>query len=181
MRVTLLLMLSIFLFSSCKKNEMDALPPATHVGNNTFGCLINGVAWVPNGSGGFSPDKAVDGGFQGNYNDPNQRWNVWITTARNDGSYMDIYLHNVYKPGEYLLHFDTAVRPTILFPQNYIYYYDRNSNYITSSQYTGKVTITEADTLSPGIISGTFEFTGYDAASKKTISVTNGRFDTHIK
>jgi len=181
MRVTLLLLFSIFSFSSCKKNELDALPPATQIGNNTFGCLINGVAWVPNGGRGFSPDKAVEGGFQDNLNDPNQRWNVWIRTARNDGSFMDIYLHNVFKKGVYFLNFDTAVRPTIFFPQNYIYYYDRNSNYITTSQYSGKVMITEADTLLPNIISGNFEFTGYDAASKKTISVTNGRFDTRNK
>jgi len=177
MRVTLILLFSIFLFSTCKKNELDALPPATQIGNYTFGCLINGVAWVPNGSGGFSPDKAVEGGYQYDYNDPKQRHNVWITTVRKDGSSMDIYLHNVFKEGEYLLNFDTAVRPTILFPENYIYYYDRNSNYITTSRYTGKVIVTRADTMH-SILSGTFEFTGYDANTKKTISVTNGRFDT---
>jgi len=180
MKINLIFILILLVFSTCKKNELDALPPATQIGNYTFGCLINGVAWVPNGSGGFSPDKAVEGGYQDDYGNPKQRHNVWITTVRNDGSSMDIYLRNVFKEGEYLLNYDTGVAISVLFPENYAYYYDRNSNYITTSKYKGKVIVTRADTVH-SIISGTFEFTGYDAITKKTITVTNGRFDTKTR
>lgn len=29
------------------KTELEKLPPITQIGANTFGCLINGKAWIP--------------------------------------------------------------------------------------------------------------------------------------
>ena len=49
---SLLIIIATFLLlgSSCKKdklvNEIDKLPPATQTGANTFGCLVNGKAWI---------------------------------------------------------------------------------------------------------------------------------------
>jgi hypothetical protein len=46
----------ILLSASCKKNnvqpqsELSKLPPATQTGADTFGCLINGQAFIPGGS-----------------------------------------------------------------------------------------------------------------------------------
>lgn len=52
---------------SCKKthnnatdpNNIPGLPPATQIGANTFGCLVNGVPWVPAGSNG-TPNLSID-------------------------------------------------------------------------------------------------------------------------
>ncbi len=45
---------TILIAASCKKNkppktELEKLPPATQTGANTFGCLLNGVAFTPAG------------------------------------------------------------------------------------------------------------------------------------
>ncbi len=44
-----------FSFAQCKKHhpppktELEKLPPITQTGANTFGCLLNGVAFTPGG------------------------------------------------------------------------------------------------------------------------------------
>ena len=47
-----LIIMAIFALNSCKKEKtgIDALPPATQEGNDTFGCLVNGEAFTPKGS-----------------------------------------------------------------------------------------------------------------------------------
>jgi hypothetical protein len=166
----------LLLFCTCKKNEVDALPPLTMEGKNTFGCLIDGKAYVPNGGSGYNADKAVDGGYQGELTWKDIKNCVWIQTNNKDGSGMDIWLRNVERIGDYPLNFDTGVSPAVILPKNYGYYYGKNYNYITTTQYTGKVNIVRADTINK-VVSGTFEFTGYDSNTKRTISITDGRFD----
>ena len=61
MRLLLLLFTSfLFLAAACTKADddtlttpLDELPPATQVGANTFGCLIDGVAFVNGGGEGI--------------------------------------------------------------------------------------------------------------------------------
>ncbi|WP_143064725.1 hypothetical protein [Hyunsoonleella jejuensis] len=68
-----LLMLSLMLLSttSCKDdddtptNPIDKLPPATQTGANTFGCLLDGEAFLP-GRGQLTNDAVyqfVNGGY----------------------------------------------------------------------------------------------------------------------
>lgn len=33
---------------SCEQENIESLPPATQIGANTFGCLIDGKVFVPN-------------------------------------------------------------------------------------------------------------------------------------
>ena len=44
------------IFAACKKGSttttQDQLPPATQIGANTFGCLINGKVYIPKGYNG---------------------------------------------------------------------------------------------------------------------------------
>jgi hypothetical protein len=72
-----LYILALFIFytllcNSCKKDKntndiydnVPGLPPATQIGANTFGCLVNGMPWVPmgyNGTNNLSID--YDPGF----------------------------------------------------------------------------------------------------------------------
>jgi hypothetical protein len=165
----------LLLFCTCKKNEVDALPPLTMEGKNTFGCLIDGKAYVPNGGSGYNADKAVEGGYQA------IEWKdikncIWIRTNNKDGSGMDIWLCNVERTGEYSMDYNTGVSPAVILPYNYGLYYNRRNFFVTDVQHIGKVMITRADTVT-GVVAGTFEFTAYDSTARKTISVTNGRFD----
>jgi hypothetical protein len=180
MKTMLCCLAVLIVFSTCKKNELDALPPATQTGAMTFGCLIDGKAWVPQGGGLFSGLKPVEGGYIGAASAGGMRNNVWISANSTNGEGMDFYLRQVNKPGEYLLNSDTGLRPAILLPENYMIYYGKGFYYGTTSQYTGKIIVTRADTTQ-GVVSGTFEFTGYNPTTKQTISVTQGRFDVDTK
>ncbi len=81
MKKLLLLIITTFTLSCCNKDddqpktELDKLPPATQTGANTFGCLLDGQAFIP--SGGTNPldcvYQFVNGGYyfalQGNKRD----------------------------------------------------------------------------------------------------------------
>ena len=84
MKATLILVLWLPLAVGCKKNELNALPPETQVGANTFGCLVNGKAWVPK-KGGLCTDPSLLGVYAlvGN------RRNLWIQATNTDGSGLD--------------------------------------------------------------------------------------------
>ena len=153
MKAILFLLLWLPLAVGCKKNEIDALPPATQTGANTFGCLVNGKAWVPQ-KGGLFTDKPVEGGYEGNAF--GLKYCVWIQTTDKDGSGIDIYLREVDSPKEYKLNQNiVGIYPTYGNPLSYAYYRNGDGNYITTAQHIGKVTIIKADTIR-GIVSGTF-------------------------
>jgi hypothetical protein len=161
---------------SCQKEK---LPKPSQSGANTFGCKINGKNWVPHSTGGFGGTEPTIGGF---FYSANNRPDVWIT-AYDDRTSIDLFLNNVTSTGEYLLNQTTQPIPPSTRPANYgAYFIDGNTiadpdyAYITSRQYTGKVTITRAGTVNR-IVSGTFEFTAYDSDSKQTVRITDGRFD----
>ena len=96
---------------------------------------------------------------------------------------MQMYVRSVTKPGRYPLSFDTGTDPVYATTKNFGYYSvdgfmidDPNYNYVTTSQYTGYVNFTVADTTKK-LLAGTFAFDAIDAPSKRTIRVTEGRFD----
>jgi hypothetical protein len=66
-RSTLLLLAALLGLSQCKKHDpdpLDQLPPATQTGANTFGCLVNGQPWTPQGYNGTSNYSVV---YDSNY------------------------------------------------------------------------------------------------------------------
>lgn len=174
------LILNALLFSRCTKEK---LPKATQEGKNTFGCKVNGKNWVPQGGGPFSGLEPVNGGYQATYNFNITKNNVFIR-AYNGESSINIYLRSVERTGVYPLNFDTGSSPNYRNPDNYGYYETegningiiRSIEYYTTTQYTGRVNITRADTTNK-IISGTFEFTAVNRETGKTVKVTDGRFD----
>ena len=62
-KLFIIIPLIFLLISSCKKHEDNELPPATQSGANTFGCKINGVNWVANGSNDSFYPNALWGGI----------------------------------------------------------------------------------------------------------------------
>ncbi len=70
--------------------------------------------------------------------------------------------------------------PASLNPSDYGFYESSSGEaYVTSSRYTGQVTLVKADTTT-GIVAGTFEFMAA-TPSGKTVTVTNGRFDVNAR
>lgn len=171
-------------FASCKscKKEVNPLPPETQTGANTFGCLIDGKPYIPDGSGGFGGAKPITGGYAYTPQSCSSKYDVWVTTYRKDGWDFSIYLENVgNKTGKYPLKYTTPGAPTILCPPNHAIFYkyispSETAVYATDSEYTGEVTITRADTVNK-IVSGTFFFKARRPATGETIEITNGRFD----
>ncbi|PKQ66733.1 DUF6252 family protein [Raineya orbicola] len=167
---------------SCKKEvNPDPLPPETQTSANTFGCLIDGKPYIPDGSGGFGGAKPVTGGYLTNYCN-GRELQVWIRTYRKDGWDFSIYLENVgNKTGKYPLKYTTPGAPTVVCPPNHAIFYkyispSETAVYATDSEYTGEVTITRADTVNK-IVSGTFFFKARRPATGEIIEITNGRFD----
>ncbi len=160
-------------FASCKK-EVTELPPATQTGANTFGAIVNGEMWVPQQFGPIPSGNLLEAKFLGD--------NLLITAQNFSKSPVetefDIHIIGVDGTGTYLLNTNTA-HPS--YSYNYGYYVKRNlspeKEWITSSSYTGSVTLTRIDTVNR-IASGTFQFTaGEIYNSAPVLTVTEGRFD----
>ena len=194
-RITLLMSLRICLcvtllaFASCKSCKKDVdptsqLPAATQTGANTFGCVINGNAWVPNGVSTIPVTRPIYGGYWGE-SIGRPKYTVYLETYGGNST-LKLYVKSVTAPGRYLLAFDTGIFGTSS-PKNYGLYStngatidDPDYNYITTSQVTGYVDFVVADTASKKL-AGTFEFEGIDFPSGKKMKITGGRFDIDQK
>ena len=171
-KILFLISLTSLLNTNCKK-EINKLPETTHVGANTFGCLINGKAWMPTGGGAGSGINPTSGGF---YGTPDGKRNIYIK-AYSYNDYIDIFLKHTSQIGIYSLNKNTGVQPNLTYPESHAaYFIDGQDYYVTDSFHTGTVQITYADTVT-GIVSGTFEMQLYQNNTGKIIKITNGRFD----
>jgi len=164
----------LLLSNSCKKTGINSLPPATQTGANTFGCLVNGKAWIPTGGGVGSGINPTSGGF---YVTPDGKINIYIK-AYSYNDYIDIYLKQITHPGTYYLNKNTGVSPNFVYPESYgAYFINSASDYfVTDTAHTGIVRITYADTINT-IASGTFEMKLYRKNTNEVINITDGRFD----
>ena len=182
-RLCLYVMLVMFAScSACKKTGVDALPPETQEGKNTFGCLVDGKAWIPTGTGAIGSRPIVGGYISALPPVYSNDTNVSLLISR-DNERILFYVRNVDRVGTYPLNFDTQPEPASLYPQNYggfiSYYTGGGDSYMTTTNYTGSVEITKAD-RSNTILSGRFSFTGVSSTGK-IIKVTDGRFDLNQK
>jgi uncharacterized protein DUF6252 len=151
------------------------LPSPTSKGANTFGCLMDGKAWIPEGSTGlFASVYPTSGGF---FDEVDSTMSIYIMAYGNNDE-MTIYLKNGTAVGTYYLNKNTSTKPSAVLPEASYGTYDvmYEPEYVTDSIHTGVVTITHAD-LSTGIVSGTFDMQLYQKSTGKTITVSHGRFD----
>jgi hypothetical protein len=157
---------------ACEKD----LPKPTKDGKNTFGCKVNGKSWVPNGIMGPTPSPPVSLTYSLYKDDYSVRIHA-IRRIKGIKDNIDIHLNNVNKPGTYSLNSDKTNCPWPLKCENYgrYYTYDPDSDYITSAQIGGTVTITRADTVAK-IVSGNFSFKAVDQGGNQ-VTITKGRFD----
>jgi len=163
----------LLLLGGCKKKKegIEALPEATQVGKNTFGCLVNGEVFLPR-SYGISTDMSTSYEFaDGKYSfllyatrvTGNERKSFFIRA--NDLSLEE----KVYSLDKY----DTSKS----FSVNYLSSLG-NVSYIyeTSPLLQGEIRITKIDHIKE-IVSGTFWF---DVENKdgQRVEVREGRFDS---
>lgn len=159
---------SILLISSegCENNipapktELEKLPPATQEGKNTFGCLVNGKAWVTESSIDAIAlyEMAVlqiSAGIE--EKDRDQGITLAILGGITQGMSYDLSLDP-----EYEAKFGW-IRP------------ERICTYDDDSTLSGRLTITKLD-ASKFIVAGEFEFITV-VQDCDTIKVTDGRFD----
>ena len=157
----------ISIATSCKKTQLELLPPASTTGSNTFGCLIDGKAFIgKNSNEFFSTTVAVQGGYN--------KGLLYIL-----GSYYSAYVPG---GGEFgvSIYIQTKHTGTITVPGNTgnsISYSNSAETFRFSSDmtHTSSVNITRFDTLA-NIYSGTFQGTLVDT-SGKVVNVSDGRFD----
>jgi hypothetical protein len=155
--------------------ELAKLPPLTTEGKGTFGCLVNGKAWLPHGFqtwGGGAPDYrslfyVEDKHYflSANYTE-NQEFvssvGVRIDDFNSVGNY-PLYEYSIDRSYGFYRDYE-AIENSI------VYYTDSLSDPLTN-----KVTVTLFDPENQ-IISGTFEFTG-TAENGDTVHISHGRFD----
>lgn len=181
--------LSLLLFillsaSTCKKQntlemELAKLPPATQTGQNTFGCLVNGKAWVAQNKDCF---PYCDPSFKMYYDDAHAGNLLIIGILQHSKQSINQRIGIGIDSTNLKNKFDFSLKP------NNMGFYFMNSN-LTGDYYwinsmdantlaSGSVVLTKYD-LQAGIISGTFEFSLYKPGCD-TIKVTNGRFDKKL-
>jgi hypothetical protein len=167
--------------ASCKKDKTDdGLPPLTFEGKNTIGCKINGVAWVPKGI--YDPTGILYPTSGGYYQDPFfPGVHILLDTNSPDG-YIELFCRNYsgsgyLTVGKYLFSKSTG---DIKFGNgqihSYGYFRTNGRTYFTDSLHTGWIDILKSDSVNK-IISGRFEFDGYNSSDGKIFKITEGRFD----
>ncbi len=161
--------------SQCKKRDPSPeaqLPPATQTGANTFGCLVNGKTWTPQGYDGSSNYTVF---YDRSYRNGTLNIAAYRYEPGDDNSRQDIIIFSdsLTTTGNYPL--------TIANHQEALFY--GSLNQCEFRQYgnhyrRGSLTITRLD-LQAGIISGTFAFTLYRPGCD-SVRVTQGRFDKRL-
>ena len=171
------------IMAACKKentqqNELAKLPTVTQTGANTFGCLVNGKAWVAqNQDCAFICDPSFkmyyDGAggenltLEGFIKNTRQGIDQVLIISFDSTNFKSIHVYE--KPLDMALTFRDYKRSD-------------SCSYITSNDSAtisrGTIILSRYD-LAKGIISGTFEFT-VSKPGCETIIVTNGRFDKQL-
>lgn len=139
----------------CKKTTpvrvVEALPAETMTGARTFGCLVDGVIWIPKGN---SLLPAISTTIQFNILNLN-------TTKENQGIVFSI--DPLTSEGNY----------NLMVGNNRAEYSIDAQTYRCTA---GTMEVTRYDKVNK-VLSGRFSFTGKDINTGKTVSITNGRFD----
>jgi hypothetical protein len=172
----LVTVLLIAVMATCKKTdsldaELAKLPPITQTGANTFGCLVNGKAVLPNCNLPNCPPP-----LEGFYDpSPNGQFGIACTYESGDKVIL-VGLDSVISYKKYIIS-DTLNKNVR------VAFYDYKNSFlcerIGSRQefkfINGEINLNRVD-IPNGIFSGTFNFI-ISTSNCGTISITNGRFD----
>ena len=187
MKRPLFLLLSLLLLlTDCKKNDPspeEQLPAATQTGENTFGCLLNGQTWQPDGPILLSYWPAYEVTYDSLKSGGELHLNVFrfIAATHSDQAF-NISSFNIQKPGVYPVDGVTCG----------VYYSNPlasgdcgeffNAQYFNANGAThvqGQLIITRLD-KKRRIVSGLFSFI-LSKQNCDSIKVTKGRFDRYYR
>ena len=140
------------------QTELEKLPPITQEGKNTFGCLVNGKAFVVRNTSQMS--AIYQGGF-----------------ALSGGIVIDKNLTDIQIFVGELMEMNKSYTLTNDTNKKGQYYLEEeNCWFSTGPNFNGILTISFLN-QSNYIISGTFEFEAYSSDCQDTVRITKGRFD----
>ncbi len=175
MKTTILMSMFILLNASCKnddntpENPVDLLPPATQIGAQTFGCLVNGKVFLPKNFG--------QGMLNAFYQNIDGQYFISISAESGEKQTESqfIVIGGISVPALEEKSYDLISDE----PENFFGLFTNsglNDNArSTTDAKPGKLIISNLDTQN-FILSGTFEFTVLDNDGKE-IKITDGRFD----
>lgn len=162
------------LVSGCSKDDdrapIDKLPPATQTGANTFGCLVNGKAFIDADNLFNCYYQYVDGGYYFGIQGENTGFNpssISIRTNNRTISENEILLFSTDELGN--------ACASAYFRISEVFGEFARTNLI----YTGELTITKMD-QDTHIVSGTFWFDVQHPVTGETVEIREGRFDTRF-
>jgi hypothetical protein len=171
------LLASLLLGASCKKTNTpepeDQLPPATQIGANTFGCLVNGKVYVPKGSDGTTKPN-LRKIYETFNNKPQLSVMTYQVVSNLFNGEMGFGIDSLISIGNYASS-NTKNKTGYGGP------FFNNcgiSGFDTTTYRYGTYSITKLD-LTNGIISGIFNCT-IKPNNCDTIKITEGRFDLKL-
>jgi hypothetical protein len=179
---TLLLFCIALLSAKCKKenipvSELSKLPPETHTGANTFGCLVNGQAFLPKTPLLGGPSKQcsyiyTNGGYYFVAS------GFTSSSTADPGIGIQVQTENLPISADATIPLLKYFTPGMASGSYNLYYNTYNDFYNTNDTVKGELHITYLDEVKQ-IVSGTFYF---DAINKKgeKVEVRNGRFDMYF-
>jgi hypothetical protein len=144
------------------KTELEKLPPVTQTGENTFGCLVNGKAWVPESNTDATAYYQL------------KTLQIGAATTSDGVSLVLLENNSILTKGVYTL-VNNEYSDTF-------FYKDINNDpcyYEKVNVLDGELTITTLD-FTKAILSGQFEFGVFIDATCDTLKITNGRFDLSL-
>ena len=160
----------------CKKDKTPAeqLPPETHTGSGTFGCLINGSVFLPKGTPLAGPilscgDQYINGGYYFQLKARQDIGSRTLTIALFTDS-LEILQGKVLRLSQKNLsgyaygqhgHYELSSSPQLFY---------------TDSINVGELKINFLDTINR-VVSGTFWFDAMTSTGEK-VQIREGRFDT---
>ena len=177
MKQTLILLIGIATLnligcSSCKKNTVDSngLPAATQTGANTFGFLLNGQPWTPQGNNGTANlSHDVDFGYK------NGIFNIAAYRIVTNANRQDISIGVSDSLNFMNIPITLQLTQKSLFG---IYFSNNNCDFFSTDSIVydqGFLTITKLDRINR-IISGNFNVTLFQKGCD-TVKISDGRFD----
>jgi hypothetical protein len=175
--ILLLSLLYLLFFTACEDDEpdctgIDCLPEATRTGAGTFGCLVNGEAFVDN-SGRFNCFyQLVDGEYYFNISaDFGSKVIKDLSIASNAKamSQGETYLLLTRDLGNYYAEATFDYNPPTFL----------NDNSTEQTENPGILEITNFD-IQNNIVSGNFHFQITDTINNEIYQITEGRFDARF-
>jgi len=170
----LLVTLLFSLFFSCKKQNAEPdLPPETQTGADTFGCRINGRAWVPQANKPRDNNNLILLELEPVRQGSDGFFYVRTNNYKGNGGSVSLLSNVINGTGTYRFDRIDSIRGTkVTLGYNGCRYYSTDSD----TYCRGSITLKRFDFQERGIVSGTFEFTIYKPGCD-TVKVTDGRFD----